>query len=159
MLIKGKKIVTNITKLFTNEHWSHHLHLQIIEMLQILKIFESLPEQARYKKRIIFFIVVFKTCYWHCQISPFHSVLGIETKQPLEHQHFIQWLPENQRFLCKVFPRHSLLSITNTSPGKSFSLCDVSAPHAYLSHIGHSSVVILCLAFDLAWQEFFHIIK
>ena len=104
-------------------------------------------------------IVVFKTCYWHCQISPFHSVLGIETKQPLERQHFIQWLPENQRFLCKVFPRHSLLSITNTSPGKSFSLCDVSAPHAYLSHIGHSSVVMLCLAFDLAWQEFFHIIK
>ena len=33
MLIKGKKIVTNITKLFTNEHWSHHLNLQIIEIL------------------------------------------------------------------------------------------------------------------------------
>lgn len=105
MLIKGKKIVTNITKLFTNEHWSHHLHLQIIEMLQILKIFESLPEQARYKKESFSLLLFLKPVTGIARFL--HSTQSWVLKQNSHWNTniFIQWLPENQRFLCKSLPK------------------------------------------------------
>lgn len=52
---------------------------------------------------------------------------------------------------CAVFPRHSLLSITNMSPGKSFFLVLHLNLMQILLMFGvvHGSVALLCLAFDL----------